>query len=116
MPQTLLNKKKPGQSIAETKVQLTIEYPSKFVWKELTGNDDCAVLGKAIVCGSKQQITKVVLKNIRLKKIVVAKELQLITMQLNGICSRKQPSMLTANTKEKNVNIVSRKCVLKGKK
>ena len=47
--------------------------------KEL--NDDLAVLGKAIA--------KAILKNVNFKKIVVEKVLQLMTSQINGICSRK---------------------------
>ena len=70
--------------------------------KELT--DDLAVLGKAIASGFEQRIVKAILKNVKLKKIVVEKVLQLVTSQINGICSRKQPSMLRANTKEEIVN------------
>ena len=65
--------------------------------KELS--DDLAVLGKAIASGFEQRIVRAILK-----KIVVEKVLQLVTSQINGICSRKQPSMLRANTKEEIVN------------
>ena len=84
------------------KVYFSVEYPSKTVQKEL--NDDLAVLGKAIASGFEQRIVKAILKNVKLKKIVVEKVLQLVTSQINGICSRKQPSMLRANTKEEIVN------------
>ena len=40
------------------------------------------------------------LKNEALKKYIVEKVLQLMTLQLNGLCSRRQPSMLRTNTKE----------------
>ena len=70
--------------------------------KEL--RDDLAVLGKAIASGFEQRIAKAILKNIELKNIVVEKVLQLMTSQINGICSRKQPSLLRANTKEEIVN------------
>ena len=88
--------------ITETKVYLSVEYPSQTVQKEL--NDDLAVLGKAIASGFEQRIAKAILKNVNFKKIVVEKVLQLMTSQINGICSRKQPSMLRANTKEEIVN------------
>ena len=90
------------RSITETKVYLSVEYPSKTVRKEL--NDDLAVLGKAIASGFEQRIAKAILKNVKLKKIVVENVLQLMTSQINGICSRKQPSMLRDNTKEEIIN------------
>ena len=82
----------------ETSVHLTVKYPSKPVHKEL--KDDYAAIGKAIVYGSPQRIARAVLKNETLKKCIVEKVLQLMTLQLNGLCSRRQPSMLRSNTKE----------------
>ena len=73
--------------ITETKVYLSVEYPSQTVQKEL--NDDLAVLGKVIASGFEQRIAKAILKNVNFKKIVVEKVLQLMTSQINGICSRK---------------------------
>ena len=73
--------------ITETKVYLSVEYPSQTVQKEL--NNDLAVLGKAIASGFEQRIAKAILKNVNFKKIVVEKVLQLMTSQINGICSRK---------------------------
>lgn len=70
----------------ETSVHLTVKYPSKPVHREL--KDDYAAIGKAIVYGSLQRITRVVLKNETLKKCIVEKLLQLMTLQLNGLCSR----------------------------
>ena len=55
--------------------------------KEL--NNDLAVLGKVIASGFEQRIAKAILKNVNFKKIVVEKVLQLMTSQINGICSRK---------------------------
>ena len=101
------------RSNTETKVYLSVEYPSKPVRKEL--KDDFAVLGKAIVSGFEQRIAKAILKNVTLKKIVVEKVLQLMTSQINGICSRKQPSMLRANTKEEIVNFDFEKLCLEWK-
>ena len=101
------------QSITETKVYLSVEYPSKPVRKEL--KDDLAVLGKAIASGFEQRIAKAILKNVTLKKIVVEKVLQLMTSQINGICSRKQLSMLRANTKEEIVNFDFEKLCLEWK-
>ena len=75
------------RSITETKVYLSVEYPSQTVQKEL--NDDLAVLGKAIASGFEQCIAKAILKKVNFKKIVVEKVLQLMTSQINGICSRK---------------------------
>lgn len=82
----------------ETKVHLSVEYPSKTIRKEL--KDDYAVLGKAIVHGRPQQIARAALKNETLKKVIVEKVLQLMTLQVNGLCSRRQPSMLRNTTKE----------------
>ena len=88
----------PGSQESETSVHLTVKYPSKPIHKEL--KDDYAAIGKAIVYGSPQRIARAVLKNEALKKCIVEKVLQLMTLQLNGLCSRRQPSMLRANTKE----------------
>ena len=77
--------------------------------KEL--NDDLAVLGKAIASGFEQRIAKAILKNAQLKKIVVENVLQLMTSQINGICSRKQPSMLRANTKKRDYKLRFRETV-----
>ena len=62
--------------------------------------DDYAALGKAIVRGPPQRIARAVLKNETLKKFIVEKVLELMTHQVNGLCSRRQPSMLRATTKE----------------
>ena len=96
-----------------TKVYLSFEYPSKTVRKEL--NDDLAVLGKAIAFGFEQHIAKAILKNVQLKKIVVENVLQLMMSQINGICSRKQPSMVRANTKKETVNFDFEKLCLEWK-
>ena len=117
-PQKPVESQKSERPITETqevKVHLTIQYPSKPtpVRKELKG--DFAVLGKAIVHGSHQRIAKAVLKNASLKKIVVEKVLQLMTLQLNDICSRKRPSILRGNTKEDIVNFDFEKVCLEWK-
>ena len=101
------------RSITETKVYLFVEYPSQTAQKEL--NDDLAVLGKAIASGFEQRIAKAILKNVKLKKIVVENVLQLMTSQINGICSRKQPSMLRANTKKEILNFDFEKLCLEWK-
>lgn len=75
------------RSITETKVYLSVEYPSQTVQKEL--NNDLTVLEKAIASGFEQRIAKAILKNVNFKKIVVEKVLQLMMSQINGICSRK---------------------------
>ena len=79
------------ESSKETKVHLTIR-------KEL--KDDYASLGKAIVHGPHLQIARAVLKSETLKKFFVEKILQLMTIQLNDLCSRRNPSILRATTKE----------------
>ena len=101
------------RSITKRQVYLSVEYPSQTVRKEL--NDDLAVLGKAIASGFEQDIAKAILKNVNFKKIVVEKVLQLMMSQINGICSRKQPSMLRANTKEEIVNFDFEKLCLEWK-
>lgn len=98
----------------ETSIHLTVKYPSKPVHREL--KDDYAAIGKAIVYGSPQRITRVVLKNEILKKCIVEKLLQLMTLQLNELCSRRQPSMLRANTKEGLHSPILRNCALNGRK
>ena len=88
----------PESGDKETKVHLTVEYASKTIRKEL--KDDYAVLGKAVVHGSPQRIARAVLKNEKLKKFIIEKVLQLMALQVNGLCSRKHPSLLRAATKE----------------
>ena len=82
----------PGSQERETSVHITVKYPSKPIHKEL--KDDYAAIGKAIVYGSPRRTERAVLKNEALKKCIVEKVLQLMTLQLNGLCSRRQPSML----------------------
>ncbi len=82
----------------ETKVSLTVHYPSKTIQKELT--DDFASLGKAIAHGSSQRIARAVLKNDTLKKYVLEKVLKLLTLQVSGLCSRRKPSILRSKTKD----------------
>ena len=115
-PQKQVEFQKPERPIAdtkETKVHLTVAYPSKSVHKEL--KDDFAVLGKAICNGSPQKIARAVLKSGTLRKIVVEKVLQLMNTQLNDICSRKRPSILRANTKEEIANFDFEKVCLEWK-
>jgi len=115
-PQKQVDFQKPKRPVAdtkETKVHLTVAYPSKSVHKELKG--EFAVLGKAICNGSPQKIARAVLKSITLRKIVVEKVLQLMNTQLNDICSRKRPSILRANTKEEIVNFDFEKVCLEWK-
>ena len=115
-PQKQVEFQKPERPIAdtkETKVHLTVAYPSKSVRKEL--KDDFAVLGKAISNGSPQKIARAVLKSVTLRKIVVEKVLQLMNTQLNDICSRKRPSILRANTKEEIANFDFEKVCLEWK-
>ena len=88
----------PESGDKETKVHLTVEYASKTIRKEL--KDDYAVLGKAVVHGSPQRIAREVLKNEKLKKFIIEKVLQLMALQANGLCSRKDSSLLRAATKE----------------
>ena len=82
----------------ETSVHLTVKCAIKPVHKEL--KDDYAAISKPIVYGPPQRIARAASKNDTLKKCIVEKVLQLVTLQLNGLCSRRQPSMLRANTKE----------------
>lgn len=87
----------------DTKVNISVKYPcGKNYPKEL--KDDFSVLGKAIVHGPPKRIAKAVLKSDTLRQMVVEKVLELMTVQLNELCSRKRPSMLRANTKEEIVN------------
>ena len=115
-PQKQVEFRKPERPIAETKetkVHLTVAYPSKPFHKEL--KDDLAVLGKAICNGSPQRIARAVLKNVALRKIIVEKVLLLMNTQLNDICSRKRPSILRANMKEEIVNFDFEKVCLEWK-
>ena len=82
----------------ETKVRVAVEYPSKTICKEL--KDDFVSLGKAFVHGSCQRFARAVLKNETLKKFIVEKVLQLMTLQLNDLCSRRKPSLPRVTTKE----------------
>ena len=75
-----------NESSKEKKVHLMVHYPSKSICKEL--KDDFASLGKAIVHGSQWRIARAVLKSETLKKLIIEKILQLMTIQLNELCSR----------------------------
>ena len=63
----------------QTKVFISVQYPSKNVRKELT--DDFATLGKAIAHGSPQRIAKSALKIVTLKKHVLQNVLKLLILQ-----------------------------------
>lgn len=87
-----------ASSGSETKVYITVHYPSKLIRKEL--KTDFASLGKAIANGSPERVARAVLKNADLKTCVVKKVLRLLTTQVNGLCSRRVPSILRAKTKD----------------
>ena len=85
------------RSITETKAYLSVsvDYPSNTAkrvkrWPCSSREGDCLWF-RTVHCQSNLQW----LKNVLLKKIVVEKVLKLMTSQNNGICSSKQPSMLT---------------------
>ncbi|KAJ7389455.1 hypothetical protein OS493_031424 [Desmophyllum pertusum] len=106
-PQKPVESQKSERPITETqevKVHLTIQYPSKPtpVRKELKG--DFAVSWKSNCTWLPSAHCESSAKKCSLKKIVVEKVLQLMTLQLNDICSRKRPSILRGNTKEDIVN------------
>lgn len=87
----------------ETKVRLTVEYPSKPVRKEL--KDDYAVLGKAMADGTQSRIATAVLKIDGVKQLVIEKVIKLMTLQVNDLCSTRRPSMLRSTSKNTNDDI-----------
>lgn len=83
----------------KSKVYLTVQYPSKTIGKDLT-NTDFASVGKAIANGNLDRVARAVLKNTALKTCILSKLLRLLTIQVNGLCSRRVPSILRGKTKD----------------
>jgi hypothetical protein len=83
-------------------VKLSVDYPSKTVNKTL--KNEYETLGKALAHGPPQRIAKAVLKCKPLTKFVIENVLRLITTEVYGLCSRKNPSLLRKTGKEAIVN------------
>ena len=98
----------------ETKVQLIVEYPSKIIKKEL--KEHYAVIAKAIANGSPDRVANAVLKSPAIRKPILEKVLKLLTVQINGLCARKEPSILRAKTKAELQNFDCEKLCLEWKK
>ena len=75
-----------------TTVTVSIKNPSKTVNK--TVKQDYNSIAKALVFGSPQRIAKAVVKCGLLKKSVVENVLNLVSTEVNGLCSRSKPSIL----------------------
>ena len=82
----------------ETKVKVSVEYPSKPANKTL---EPCyEALGKALVHGPPERIARAVVKCEPVFNIVIKHVLHKVLTEVNGLCSRKNPSILRKAGKE----------------
>ena len=75
-----------------TSVKITIEYPSKTVNRAL--EKDYEAIGKALAYGPPQRVAAAVVKCKVLTKYVVENILKMLSNEMNGLCSRRNPSLL----------------------
>ena len=85
-----------------SKVSITVEFPSKTVRKELSA--ELSSLGKALVFGPDDRIARAVMKNPILNRSVANLVLKKLGEELNGVCARKNPSVLRKSAKDYILN------------
>ena len=85
-----------------TKVTLSVDYPSKKVNKTL--QTDYEALGKALVHGPPQRIAKAVMKCKPIASLVIQNVLHALSNEVSGLCSRKTPSLLRKTGKNDLLN------------
>jgi len=83
-------------------VKMSVEYPSKSVNKTLQPSYEA--LGKALVHGPPERIANAVLKCEPIVNIVIKNVLHTVLVEVNGLCSRKNPSLLRKASKEDLLN------------
>ena len=95
-------KEKPStsarESSAETKVKVTVSYPSKTINKTLA--PEFEAIGKAIVHGPPSRIAKAILKCKAIRTEVIQQVLRVVSSEVNDLCSRKNPSLLRKTGKD----------------
>ena len=82
----------------ESKVTISVKYPSKLKNKNIVG--DFAKIVKAILHQNPKGVANVVVKSKSLREKVIDCLLQLIKTEIDGLCSVKNPSILRKTTKE----------------
>ena len=87
---------------ADTSVKLTIEYPSKSFNKTL--GKDYEAIGKALAYGPPQRVATAVVKCKVLTEYVVENILKILANEVNGLCSRRNPSLMRKCGKDDLVN------------
>ena len=92
----------PNSKAVNTSVSVCIKNPSKTVNK--TVQLDYESITKALVFGSPQRIAKAVIKCKLLKKSVIESVLSLVSSEVNGLCSRSNPSILRKCDRENIAN------------
>jgi hypothetical protein len=93
-----------------SKVSITVEFPSKTVRKELSA--ELSSLGKALVFGPDDRIARAVMKNPILNRSVANLVLKKLGEELNGVCARKNPSILRKSAKDDILNFSLEKVCL----
>ena len=89
-------------SISGDYVKVTVRYPSKEVNKILS---QCYLpLGKALADGSPSRIAKAIMNCEQLRKSVIEKVLNVVSLETTNLCSRNRPSLLKKTTKEDLIN------------
>jgi len=93
---------KPKTARTETKVKISVEYPSKTANKTLEPCYDA--LGKALVHGPPERIANAVMKCEPVINIVIKHIMNKVLKEVNGLCARKSPSILRKAGKEDLMN------------
>ncbi len=89
-------------SISGDYVKVTVHYPSKEVNKILS---QCYLpLGKALADGTPSRIAKAIMNCEQLRKSVIEKVLNVVSLETTDLCSRNNPSLLKKTTKRDLVN------------
>lgn len=85
-----------------TKVTIVVEYQSKRITKELSGN--FAKIGKALARGPLKRLAGAALADKKLGDEIIEKIAHMVTNECNSLCSRSKPSLLRKTGKEDLTN------------
>ena len=86
------------QGHKETNVRITVAYPSKTVNKIL--EPPYEAIGKALVHGPPERIANAVVKCEPVINVIVKQVMHKVQREVNGLCSRKNPSILRRTAKD----------------
>ncbi len=91
-------------------VTVSIDYPSKTVNKAL--KKEYESVGKALDYGPAQRVAKAVFKCKPLVKLIIKNVFCLISSEVSGLCSRKNPSLMHNNNENKKMTLSISTCNL----